>query len=221
MSIIYPHDEILRIPPWVVDHESFRRWARSEEFPEKARVYYLNGEVWVEMSKEQLFSHNQVKQAFNRTLGNLVTEEDFGSYFPDGAFLSNAEEDFTCRPDGIFVAHGSLERGDVRLVEGAEHGFLELEGSPDMVLEVISDSSVEKDTVILRDLYWRAGIREYWLVDAREEKLEFDILRHTTKGYAATRKQGGWVKSAALGKSFQLTRRTNKIGNPAYSLAVR
>jgi Uma2 family endonuclease len=221
MSIIYLYDEFLRIPPWVVDHETFRRWARSEEFPEKNRLGYFNGEVWVDMSKEQLFSHNQVKQAFNRTLGNLAAGEDLGSYFPDGALLSNAEEDFTCQPDGTYVSHESLERGNVRLVEGTKQGFLELEGVPDIVLEVISDSSVEKDTVNLRELYWRAGIREYWLVDAREEKLEFDILRHTAKGYAATRKQGGWVKSSVFGKSFQLTRRTNKVGNPAYTLAVR
>ena len=26
MSIIYLYDEFIRIPPWVVDHESFRRW---------------------------------------------------------------------------------------------------------------------------------------------------------------------------------------------------
>src|SRR5256885_8764701 len=50
-----------------------------------------------------------------------------------------------------------------------EEGYLELEGTPDMVLEVVSESSVQKDTKRLRQLYWQAGIREYWLVDARRE----------------------------------------------------
>jgi Uma2 family endonuclease len=36
-----------------------------------------------------------------------------------------------------------------------------------MVLEVVSASSVEPDTQTLRELYWAAGIKEYWLVDAR------------------------------------------------------
>jgi Uma2 family endonuclease len=107
------------------------------------------------------------------------------------------------------------------LVEGAKGGYVELEGIPDMVLEVMSDSSVHKDTEQLRELYWQAGIREYWLVDARKEPLTFEILRHTAKGYIATRKQAGWLKSAVFGKSFQLTQRTDDLGYPEYRLAVR
>ena len=34
-----------------------------------------------------------------------------------------------------------------------------------MTLEVVSSSSVRKDTVDLRDRYYKAGILEYWLVD--------------------------------------------------------
>jgi len=52
---------------------------------------------------------------------------------------------------------------------------LELEGTPDMVLEVVSASSVVKDTETLLQLYWQAGIPEYWLVDARGEALEFTV----------------------------------------------
>jgi Uma2 family endonuclease len=221
MSIIYLYDEFIRIPPWVVDHASFRRWVQSDEFPEKGRICYLNGEVWADMSGEQIYTHNQVKQEFSRALGNLMIAEDLGTYFPDGILISNAEVDFTSGPDGVYVSFGSLESGEVRQVEGARRGFVELEGSPEMVLEVVSDNSVEKDTVTLRELYWQAGIREYWLVDARKEGLKFDILRHAAKGYLATRQQGGWSKSAVFGKSFKLKRQADRLGNPAYRLAVR
>jgi Uma2 family endonuclease len=63
------------------------------------------------------------------------------------------------------------------------------------LLEIVSAGSVEKDTQTLRELYWKAGIAEYWLVDARGERLAFDILRHAAKGYVATRKAAGWLKS--------------------------
>jgi Uma2 family endonuclease len=96
-----------------------------------------------------------------------------------------------------------------------------LEGSPDMVLEVVSDSSVRKDTEQLRRDYWTAGIREYWLVDARPEPLVFDILRHTPKGYRTTPKKEGWIKSAVFAKAFRLTCRTNALGHPEYTLEVR
>ena len=34
-------------------------------------------------------------------------------------------------------------------------------------------------------------MREYWVVDARPETPLFDILRHTARGFTATRKQDG------------------------------
>jgi Uma2 family endonuclease len=49
----------------------------------------------------------------------------------------------------------------VRLIEGKRGGYTEIQGSPDMVLEVVSDSNVHKDYELLRRAYWEAGIREY------------------------------------------------------------
>jgi Uma2 family endonuclease len=221
MSTIIFDEASVRIPAWVVDQASFRRWLQSDDFPEIGRICFFQGEVWVDMSKEQVFSHNQVKQEYNLVLGGLAKANKLGRYFPDGLLISNAEVDFTCQPDGTFVSHAALETGRIRLVEGSKEGYLELEGSPDMVLEVVSDSSVDKDTGLLRDLYWQASIAEYWLVDARGERLSFDLLRHTAKGYNSVRRQNGWVKSAVFGKSFHLSRKSDELGNPEYSLAVR
>jgi Uma2 family endonuclease len=209
------------VPGWVVDLESFRRWADGDDFPEHARIWYLKGEVWIDMSKEQIFSHLAIKQEFNIVLGSFVKAGNLGLFLPDGLFLSNVHADVAGNPDGTFIATNTLESGDVRLIEGAEEGYVELEGSPDMVLEVISRSSVHKDTVVLRQAYWEAEIREYWLVDVRREPLKFDILRHTAKGYAATRKQDGWLKSAVFGKSFQLTQGKSALGHPEFTLAIR
>lgn len=213
--------EVVRIPSGIVDLDSFRRWARSDEFPEAGRICYLSGEVWVDMSKEQVFTHNQVKSEFNLVIGGLAKQERLGRYFPDGLLLSNVDADLTAQPDGTFVAHTSLQAGRVHFVEGVQEGFVELEGTPDMVLEVLSASSEEKDTMTLRNLYWQAGIAEYWLVDARGDRPMLEILRYMDKGYVTSRKQAGWAKSAVFGKSFQLTEHTDAMGHPEYTLAVR
>jgi hypothetical protein len=68
---------------------------------------------------------------------------------------------------------------------------------------------------------WPAGIREYWLVDVRGDREQFDILRYTSRGYVPVPKKGGWPKSAVLGKSFRLRVGTNRFGHPAYALEVR
>jgi Uma2 family endonuclease len=211
----------LRIPAWVTDLETFRRWVRSEDVPEKTQVCYLAGEVWVDMSGEQVFSHNLVKQAFNLVLGSLVMANRLGRYHPDGILLGNPAADLSSKPDGLFVSRESLSADRVRLVPGTLSGFVELQGTPDMVLEVVSDSSVEKDTVTLPGLYWRAGIPEYWLVDARGKRLRFDILRRAARKYAAVRKQGGWVKSAVFGRSFRLVRRVDERDDPEYVVETR
>ena len=221
MSTIIFDEATVHIPPWVVDRPTFRRWLNSDDFPEKGRICFLAKEIWIDMSKEQVFSHNQVKNEYAFVVTGLAKTGKRGRYFPDGMLLSNAEVDFTCQPDGMFVSHNAFETGRVRLVEATKDGFLELEGSPDIVLEVVSNSSVHKDTVMMRELYWQAGITEYWLVDARGERLSFDILRHSSKGYVAVRRQNGWVKSAAFNKSFRLTRPLDEQDNPEYTLALR
>ncbi len=211
----------VRVPTWVVDLESFRRWADADDFPEDGRVWYLKGEVWIDMSKEQIFTHVLAKTEITIVLGNLVKTSSLGLFLADGALLSNTMADISGNPDALFISQTTLRSDRVHFVEGWEVGHVELEGTPDMVLEVVSRGSVRKDTVDLRQGYWQAGIREYWLVDARQESVHFDILRRTAKGYAATRKQDGWLKSAVFGKSFQLTPRVNALGHPEYTLAVR
>jgi Uma2 family endonuclease len=221
MNTIVLYDDSVDIPDGISDLTGFRRWAHSEDFPETGRICFLDGRVWLDMSKEQVFTHNQVEQEFNVVLGGLVKAQRLGRFFPDGLLLTNDRAQLACQPDGTFVSRQSLKAGRVRLVEGEKEGYLELEGTPDMVLEVVSASSVEKDKETLPELYWRAGISEYWLVDARADALEFDIFRHESDGYTAVRKQGGWLKSRVFGKSFRLSRQLDDAGNPECSLSAR
>lgn len=213
--------EEVAVPDWVSDLESFRRWTDDDDFPEYGRISYLRGEVWVDMSKEQLFTHNQVKHEIDFTLTGLIKARRLGRYYPDGAFLSNVAADISNEPDGMFVSTEARREGRVQVVEGRAEGHVELEGAPDMVLEMVSRSSVEKDTVVLREAYATAGVREYWLVDARPDPLRFDILRLGRAGYIAARKKGGWARSDVFGASFRLTRQAGEAGDPEYRLEVR
>ena len=213
--------ETVRVPMWVNDLESFRRWAVSDEAPEKVPVFFLDGEVWIDMSKQQIFSHLRVKQELLRVLGNVVRESRLGDMIPDGLLLTNVVANLSGNPDGTFISRESFREKRVRLVEGKKTGYVELEGTPDMVLEVVSDSSVQKDTAILRDLYWKAGIPEFWIVDGRHDAVQFTVLKRTTRGYSAVRNAAGWLKSPVFGKSFRLTRRLDELGHPDFVLDVK
>jgi Uma2 family endonuclease len=87
-----------------------------------------------------------------------------------------------------------------------------------MVLEVISPSSVGKDTIRLRERYHTADIPEYWLIDARGDDLRFDLFRHTPTGYEPTPVEDGWLPSAVFGRRFRLDRHRNRFGLWTYVL---
>jgi Uma2 family endonuclease len=219
MPTLFTDDVEVHVPRWVNDLKSFRRWRDSEDFPEEGRICFLNGEVWADMSKQQVFTHVDVKTEVAGVLRALAKAERLGRFLGDGVLVSNVSVEFAVIPDGVFLSKKPQEGDGVRLLEGKEGGCIEIEGTPDMVVEVVSRSSVQKDTVLLKKLYWEAGIPEYWLIDARKEPLLFEVFRHTARGYAVTRKQGGWVKSAVFGKSFRLTRQNGD--RPDFTLELR
>jgi Uma2 family endonuclease len=210
--------EQLTIPDTVTDHKSFRRWAASDEFPEHARASYLDGKFWVDLPMER-FGHNQCKFEIASVLKNLINSEGLGFPVCDGMLLTNIEAGLSTQPEFMFVSTAALEEGRATLIRGDDSS--ELIGTPDMTLEVISPSSIAKDTVDLRRLYWEAGVTEYWLVDCREKSFSFDILRHGPARFIVTRKHDGWVKSQVFGREFKLTRTPTKHGISDFTLKVR
>ena len=169
----------IRVPEWVVDIDSFRRWVDQDDFPEQGRIWWLQGKVWVDMSREQIFTHVRVKTRITTALDNLVEERQLGLFLGDGVLVSNFAADISGVPDALFISTATLRSDRVRLIEGAKGGYVEVQGAPDMVLEVISPSSVRKDTVLLLDLYHRAGVREYWLVDTLGTVVDFKVYRRS------------------------------------------
>jgi Uma2 family endonuclease len=209
------------IPAWINDLSSFRRWATSDAFPSSGWFSYLNGRFWVDVSMEDFFTHNQVKLAFTGTLWSILKEQSTGRFVPDRMLFTNTAVNLSTEPDGLFFLWATLQSGTLRLISGKEEGHIELEGTPDMTLEIVSKTSERKDAEILRDLYWRAGIREYWLVDARGATPRFDILSHTADGYAPAAAAGGWVYSAVFDRELQVVRECDPLGQPQYFVNVR
>jgi Uma2 family endonuclease len=221
MSVLLTEAAEVEIPTWVADLPSFRRWVHSPAVPEDLNVFWVGGKVWVDMSKEQIFSHVDVKTEFVRVLANLAIELNLGRMRTDGALYTNDDANIAVNPDAIFISHAAREEGRVTLVPGRKGGYVEIQGTPDMVLEVVSRSSVTKDTELLFEGYWTADIPEYWLIDARKSPPRFDIYRHTDNGYVAVRRRDGWLKSAVFDRQFRFVESKDRFGDPAYSLEVK
>ena len=202
--------------------KGFRAWSSSPEFPEKGKIAFFNGEIFIDMSPERLDSHVAVKAEITHALYGLINHNDLGVFYADGARIVHVDADVSNEPDAMFVSWESFDSKRVRLIRTKEQDdFIELEGSPDLVVEIISPGSVTKDLKKLRERYLLAGIPEYWLIDARAEKIHFQILRSTSEEYEEVVPKAGWHASAVLGKSVRLSRKKNRIGTWIYRLETK
>jgi Uma2 family endonuclease len=99
----------------------------------------------------------------------------------------------TAQPDVLFVAKARTKLIQPRGVFGA----------PDLVVEVVSPSSVSHDRSLKRKLYARFGVKEFWLVDHRNRTIEILELRNGDYEPFSFAAEKGKVRSKQL-KGFEL-----------------
>jgi Uma2 family endonuclease len=216
-------DRDVEIPASAHTLSGFRTWAKSESFPERGRFSFIDGEILVDMSPEEIETHIKVKAEIGRVLLNWNRKAKRGEFLTDGTLVTNEAANLSTVPDSVFVTWETQETGRVRLVprEGEEGQFMEVEGTPDWVLEVISKYSVRKDSKWLRESYFLAGIPEYWLVDARGEEVDFQILVRGESDYQNEPQRGGWQKSPVFGRRFRLVRQRGRMNHWEYTLETK
>jgi Uma2 family endonuclease len=64
-------------------------------------------------------------------------------------------------------------------------------GAPDFIIEILSPSSARNDLVLKFNLYLKAGVREYWIVDPDANSVQVFILengRYISASYGDTEK---------------------------------
>ena len=71
-------------------------------------------------------------------------------------------------------------------------------GTPDLVLEIVSPSSIKTDRKTKFRLYEEMGISEYWLVDTKNQSIEVYRLRETGYTMHAFAAETGFVDSLVL-----------------------
>ena len=211
----------LRVPSTARTLAGFRAWVTSAEFPEKGvRPTYVDGQVFLDMSPESIESHNKVKTAVTIGVGALVQRLDLGEVYSDRVLYSHVRAGVSTEPDLMFARWETLQAGRLRLIPRAnrEDEYIELLGTPDLVVEILSGSSEDKDHRRLRSAYARAGVPEYWLIDARGDKIDFAILALARGRYRPSAPAGRPQRSEVLGVAFRLSRARNRVGRWSYRL---
>jgi Uma2 family endonuclease len=221
--IITPYHGRVVIPGGINDLSTFREWVHFSSLPEKLPIHFLNGAVCLESSACESADNLAIRLEVDITLYGQAKAEKLGRYAKCGMLWSNDRAGFATISDGFFMSYRSFEEGRVLFSNGGnkEYRAREVIGSPDVVIEIVNNRSEEKDTVWAMDAYWEAGVQEYWLIDAREKQIRFDVYSHRPKRYFARRKSNGWVNSAVFKRSYRLRRGKSFHGFPNYQLDVQ
>src|SRR5437764_4915079 len=109
----------IRVPSWVQDLDSFRRWTLSEEFPEEGEIAFLNDTIWVDPAMERDL-HNQIKTQCLITIGGVVNASRLGRLYADRMRLVHPEAGLSAEPDALFASKETLQRQRVQLRQGED-----------------------------------------------------------------------------------------------------
>jgi Uma2 family endonuclease len=208
--------------PMIRSLEEFRRWALSDGFPERGRIDYISGSIEVDMSPEDIYCHGVLKTEIIFGLATRNKKLRKGLLLSDCSRVSCPAAELSAEPDVLLVSHEAIAAGRVSLVPKAtaeEGRYVEIEGAADLVVEIVSDSSVKKDTIRLPKSYYRAGVIELWLIDAREDDMKFQIHHRGATGFQPVSVDDqGFQRSSVMNCRFRLLRQRDETGNWDYEL---
>lgn len=139
--------------------------------PEDKRYQLLDGELVLAPSPTN--KHQTIALLLSMALHQFVFDNHLGQvwFAPLDVILSNYD---VVQPDILFVSDG---REDI--VTEAN-----IQGAPDLVVEILSPATEQYDRGYKRTLYSRHGVQEYWIVDPSAETVE--VLTETDQGLTLT-----------------------------------
>lgn len=129
-----------------------------DRLPDDGNRYELiDGELYVSAAPRT--KHQRVLSDLHDFVSPFAKKHKLGLVFPGptDVYLDPASQT-RVEPDLLFVARHRLQ-----IVE--EKGVY---GPPDLVVEILSESTYRADLFDKRDLYRRSGVPEYWIVDPDE-----------------------------------------------------
>jgi len=116
-------------------------------------------------------THQRVSMNLSNLLKNYLIQHPIGTVFaaPCDVVLSNID---VVQPDLLFVSAARTSIITERNIQGP----------PDLVIEILSETTRKTDEIVKRKLFERYGVSEYWIVYPELEIVK--VYRPTDQGYA-------------------------------------
>lgn len=134
---------------------TFADWLAWDE---GERIEIIDGETFMMATPSRI--HQKISGEIFRQLANFLEGKKCEVYSaPFGVRLFEQDTD---TPEDV----DTMVEPDISVVcDNSKLDKYGCKGAPDMVIEVLSPSSLRHDRLVKLNLYQRAGVREYWIVD--------------------------------------------------------
>ena len=153
--------------------------------PDDERYELLDGNLMMVPAPNR--KHQEVLLTLARKLGDFTEEHRLGKVYvaPFDVVLSDTD---VVQPDVLFISRAR------------EHTVTDdnVRGAPDLVIEILSPSTADRDLGYKYDLYGRHGVLEYWIVDPMAETIAVHRQRDGRLEAAGTLGRGDTLRTALL-----------------------
>lgn len=149
------------------------------------RYELIEGELL--MTPSPITRHQRISRRLEFILEKFITENKLGELFyaPYDVHFDNEN---VVQPDILFISKDKLG------IIGEEN----VQGAPDLVIEIISESSAYRDMVQKKKLYAKFGVKEYWIVIPEGEEIEIHTLHNNTYQLYKAYGKGSTLESPLL-----------------------
>lgn len=136
---------------------------------ENERIEIIDGKAFLMAAPSS--SHQEISMEISRQLANFLVGKQCRVYpAPFDVRLFEKDGD---TPEDV----STVVEPDISVVCDKNkidtHGC---KGAPDLVVEILSPSSLRNDRLVKLRLYQRAGVREYWIVDPENKTVQVFLL---------------------------------------------
>lgn len=140
---------------------------------ENVRAELIDGELY--MMAPPVRAHRRIQGEFHRQIGNFLIDKSCEVYLELGVRLFDTDDDSVEDSETLVIP-------DITVV--CDHSKLDdvsCKGAPDFIIEILSPSSAKHDKLFKLNLYSRAKVREYWIVDPYNRTVDVLLLDENEK----------------------------------------
>jgi Uma2 family endonuclease len=132
------------------------------------RYELIEGELYLVPSPG--FYHQSVLVNLSNFLTNFIKKKQLGIVL--------------CAPMDVILTENDVVQPDILFISNENRGIIteqNVKGAPDLVVEILSPGTLERDKIVKKYLYEKHGVKEYWIVEPVGKFIE--VLTLQEKGF--------------------------------------